>query len=160
MDELICLFGKARPGSPESFKNKEVKNKLLAGLPFEVMEIVSGYLDLAAAEIARKIDVIASQREALGLMVLGPNDKPLLVVQDKQSGNDDSIAYGEFEQDFAFRDGNRQNRFKDETCTYCNKKGHTETVTVAKRDDDKMSKMAKTISAALAEDMSATNKRQ
>ncbi len=118
MDELICLFRKARPGSPESFQNEEVKNKLLAGLPFQVMEIVAGYLDVMAAEIARKFSVIASQREALSLMALGPTDKPLLVVQDKQSGNDDSIAYGEFEQVFAFRDGNHQNQFKDETCTY------------------------------------------
>ncbi len=107
MDELICLFRKARPGSPESFQNEEVKNKLLAGLPFEVMEIVAGYLDLTADEIARKFDVIASQREALGLMALGPTDKPLLVIQEKQSGNDDSIAYREFEEVFAFRDGNR-----------------------------------------------------
>ncbi len=45
MDELIRLFRKARPGSRESFRNEEVKNKLLAGLPFEVMEIVSAYLD-------------------------------------------------------------------------------------------------------------------
>ncbi len=42
MDELICLFRKARLGSPESFQDEEVKNKLLAGIPFEVMEIVSG----------------------------------------------------------------------------------------------------------------------
>ncbi len=34
MDELICLFRKARPGGAESFQNDEVKNKLLAGLPF------------------------------------------------------------------------------------------------------------------------------
>ncbi len=104
-------------------------------------------------------DVIASQREAIGLMALGPTDKPLLTVQDKQSGIDDSIAYGEFERVFAFRDGNRQNWFKDETCTYCNKKGHTETICIAKHDDDKMTKMAKTISAAMVEEISATNKK-
>ncbi len=52
MDELIHLFRKAIHGSAESFQNEEVKNKLLAGLPFEVMEIVAGYLDLTAAEIA------------------------------------------------------------------------------------------------------------
>ncbi len=97
MDELICLFRKARPGSPESFQNEEVKNQLLAGLPFEVKEIVTGYLDLTATEIVRRFDVIASQREALGLMVLGPTDKPLLTVQNKKSGNDDSVAYQEFE---------------------------------------------------------------
>ncbi len=43
MDELICLFRKARPGSPASFQDEEVKNKLLAGLPIEVMEIVADY---------------------------------------------------------------------------------------------------------------------
>ncbi len=62
MDELICLFRKWR-----SFEDEEVKNQLLSGLPFEVMEIVAGYLDLTAAEIARKFDIMASQREALGL---------------------------------------------------------------------------------------------
>ncbi len=66
----------------------------------------------------------------------------MLVVQDKQSGNDDSITYAEFEQVFAIRDGNRQNQFMHETCTYCNKKGHTETVCFAKRDNDRMTKMA------------------
>ncbi len=53
MDELIRLFRKARLGSPESFQNEEVKNKLLAGLPFEVMEI--SHLDLAAAEIENEL---------------------------------------------------------------------------------------------------------
>ncbi len=70
MDKLICLFRKARPGSPESFQNEEVTNNLLAGLPFEVMEIEAGYLDQTSTEIARKYDIIASQREALGLMAL------------------------------------------------------------------------------------------
>ncbi len=83
----------------------------------------------------------------------------MLVVQDKQSGNDESFAYVEFENVFAFRDGNFQNWFQDETCTYCNEKGHTETVCFNKHDDNKMTKMAKTISAALAEDISATNTR-
>ncbi len=159
MDELTLLFRKARPGNPESFQIEEVKNKLLSGLPFEVMEIVAGYLDRTAAEITQMFDVIVSQKEALGLMALGPTDKPLLTVQDKQSGNNDSVAYGEFEQVFAFRDSIRQNRFKDETCTYCNKKGHTETVCFAKYDNDKMTKMVKTISAAMAEEKSATNKK-
>ncbi len=157
MDELIHLFRKDRPGSPASFQDEEVKNKLLAGLPYEVMEIVAGYLDLTAAEIARKFDVITSQREALGLLALGPMDKPLLTVQEKQSGSDDPITYGEFEQVFAFRDGNLQNQFKDESCTYCNKKGHTETICFAKRDNDKLTKMAKIFSATMAEQIAATN---
>ncbi len=149
IDELICLF---RPGSDH-------KNKLLAGLIIEVMEIVAGYLDLTAYEIARKYDVIASKRETLGLSALGSTEKPLLTVQEKQFGSDDSVTYKEFEQVFAFRDSNRQNRFKDETCTYCNKKGHTEVVCFAKRDDDKMSKIAKSISASLAEEISAADKK-
>ncbi len=44
-----------------------MKNQLISGLPSNVMELVAGYLDLTAAEIARKYDMIASQREALGL---------------------------------------------------------------------------------------------
>ncbi len=119
-------------------------------------EIVAGYLDLTAAEITRKYDAIASQREALGLPALGSIDKPLLSVQEKQvhekqSGNDDPVTYGEFEQVFAFRDSNLQNWFKDETCTYYNKKGHTETVCFSMHEDDKMTKMAKTVSDAKAE---------
>ncbi len=157
MDELIRLFRKARPGSPASFQDEEVKNQLLSGLPYKVMEIVAGYLDLTAAEIARKFDVITSQREALGLRALGQTEKSLLSVQEKQSDSDDPIIYGEFEEVFAFRDGNHQNRFKGETCTYCNKKCHIETVCFAKHDDDKMVKMAKTISAAMAEEIAATN---
>ncbi len=56
-----------------------------------------------------------------------------------------------------FRDGNRQNRFKDETCTYCNKKGNTETVCFAKRDDDKLTKMAQKVSAVKAKQITTTN---
>ncbi len=78
-------------------------------------------------------------------------DKPLLVVQDKQSRGNTPDTYGEFDQVFAFRNGNLQNVFKDETCTYCNKKGHTETVCFAKHDDDKLTKMARKVSAAMAE---------
>ncbi len=77
------------------------------------------------------------------------------MVQEKLSGSDDPVGYGEFDQVFAFRDGNRQNRFKDET--YYNRKGHNETVCVAKREDDKMAKMAKTLSAAISEQIAATN---
>ncbi len=102
MDELIHLFRKVTPSNPASFQDEEVKNQLLAGLPYEVMEIVAGYLDLTSAEIAQKFDVITSQMEALGLPALGPNNKPLLTVQEKQSGSDDPITYGEFEQVFAF----------------------------------------------------------
>ncbi len=50
------------------------------------------------------------------------------------------------------------NKFKDETCTYCNKKGHTETICFTKLDDDKLTKMAQKVSAARAEQIAATNK--
>ncbi len=80
MVELIRLFRKTRPGIATSFQDEEVKNKLLAGLPVEVMEIVSGYLALTAADIARKYDIITSQREVLGLSALGPTEKPLLYI--------------------------------------------------------------------------------
>ncbi len=160
MDELIHLFRKARLDSPASVQDKEVKNKLLSGLAFEVMEIVAGYLDLMAVEIDRKFDVITSQRETLGLPAPGPSEKPLLSVQEKQSGSDHPVTYREFEQVFALGDGNRQNQFKDETCTYCYKKGHTETICFAKHDDEKMAKMAKTISASMEEEIAAMNKRQ
>ncbi len=83
----------------------------------------------------------------------------MLTVQEKQSGSDDSVTYREFEQVFAFRDSNRKNRLKDETCAYCNKKGHTEVVCFPKHDNDKMTKMAKSISASLAEEISAANKK-
>ncbi len=67
MDELICLFRKARPGSQANFQDEEVNNRLHSGLPSNVMEIVASYFDLTAAEIAGRYDIIASQREALGL---------------------------------------------------------------------------------------------
>ncbi len=51
---------------------------------------------------------------------------------------------------FAFRDSNRQNKFKDEICTYCDKKGHTETVRFAKCDDISDQDGCKSI-AAMAE---------
>ncbi len=57
-------------------------------------------------------------------------EKPLCAVQDKQTGGDDPHTYDEFEQVFAFRDGNHQNNFKDENCTY--KKGHTKVVCCVK----------------------------
>ncbi len=136
-----------------------MKNQLLAGLPSNVMDIVAGYLDLSASEITQKYDIIASQIEALGLSAQGATEKPLLLVQDKKNNSDSTDTYGVFEQVFAFCDGNRQNRFKDETCTYCNKKGHTEDVCFAKHDDDKMTKMAVKVSASMAEQIATTNKK-
>ncbi len=67
-------------------------------------------------------------------------------------------AYSELEQILALRDDNRLNRFKDETCTYCNKKGHTENVCFAKRDDDKMTWLARKVSATMAQSIASMNK--
>ncbi len=67
MDELICLFRKARPDCSIDIQDNEVKNHLLAGLPSNAINVIEGYLDLSAADIACKCDIIASQREVLGL---------------------------------------------------------------------------------------------
>ncbi len=111
-----------------------------------------------AANIARKYDIIASQIEVLGSSAETAGEKPLLSLQDKQTGSDQMDAYSELEQILAFRDGNHQNRFKDETCTYCNKKGHTATICLAKHDDDKMTRLAEKVSAAMAQSIASTNK--
>ncbi len=92
-----------------------MKNHLLASLPFNIMEVVAPYLDMSAAGIALKYDIIASQRDALGLGSNTSLDKPLLSIQEKQTCTDPIDAYVEFEQVFAFHDCNHQNRFKDET---------------------------------------------
>ncbi len=65
LDELIRLFRKAGPGTPVSFKDEEVKNQILAGLPAEALGYIKGYLDLSSAKITQKYDLIHSQREAL-----------------------------------------------------------------------------------------------
>ncbi len=66
LDKLIHLFKKARPGTEISYQDEDVKNRLLAGLPTEALIEIDGYLDLMAAEIARKYDVIHSQRDVIG----------------------------------------------------------------------------------------------
>ncbi len=76
----------------------------------------------------------------------------------KQIGDKDPHAFGEFEQVFAYRDGNSQNKYKDETCTYCNKKGHTEVLCFSKRDEGKLIKMAMKVSSSMAEQIAAINK--
>ncbi len=113
---------------------------------------------MSAADIARKYDIISSQIEVLGLSAQIVREKPLLSLQDKQTGSDQMDAYSELEQILTFRYSNRPNRFKDETCTYCNKKGHTETVCFVKRDSDKMTKMAEKVSTSMAQAIAATNK--
>ncbi len=134
-----------------------MKNQLLAALPSNVINVVEEYLELSAADMECKYDIIASQREVLGLLAQTVGEKPLLSLQDKQTGSDQMDAYSDLEQILAFRDGNRLNRFKDETCMYCNKKGHTETVCFAKRVNDKMSRMVEKVSASMAEVIAATN---
>ena len=161
MDELIRLFRKARPGTPMDFQDEEVKNRLLAGLPSEILGEVSGYLDLSVHEIARKHDLIVSQRQALGMRMVSDyktDINPLMSVTDKQIGSEEEHNYCDFEQVFAFKDGGRQNKYKDEICAYCNKKGHTETVCFAKRDDEKLTKMAEKLSATMAQQIAAINK--
>ncbi len=144
MDELIRLFRKARPDSSIDIQDEEVKNYLLAGLPSNVINVVEGYLD--------------SKRGVLGLSAQTVGKKPLLSLQDKQTESDPMDAYSELEQILAFRDSNRPNRFKDETCTYCNKNGQTETICFAKHDDYKMTRLAEKVSAAMAESIASTNK--
>ncbi len=72
----------------------------------------------------------------------------LPVVQEKQIRCNN---YNKYVHIFTYKDSNRQNRFKDETSTYCNKKGNTETVCFTKRDDDKLTKMALKVSPTMAE---------
>ncbi len=78
MDELICLFRKARPDSSIDIQDEEVKSHLLAGLPSNIVNVVEGYLDLSAADIACKYDIITTQREVLGLSAQTAGEKPLL----------------------------------------------------------------------------------
>ncbi len=56
-----------------------------------------------------------------------------------------------------YRDDNHQHKFKNEYCTYCNKKGHTESVCFSKRDDEKLTKVAEKISAFMANKIAASN---
>ncbi len=57
---------------------------------------------MSAADIACKYDIIASQREVLGLLAETAGEKPLLSLQDKQTGSDQMDAYCELEQILAF----------------------------------------------------------
>ncbi len=129
LDKLIHLFRKARLGTEIIFQDEEVKNRLLAGLPYVLLVKIKGYLDLMAAEITRTYDAIHRHREATGCIVQPKDNKPLLAVQNKQLRGDDPQTYGEFEQVFSFRDGNNQNKYKYETCTYCQKRLQTMKVT-------------------------------
>ncbi len=73
MDELICLYRKARPGTPASFQDEEVKNQLLSGLHVTSHGNcfrVPGPYGCRNRTKVRKNNVIANQREALGLITL------------------------------------------------------------------------------------------
>ncbi len=56
-----------------------------------------------------------------------------------------------------YKDVHRQHRFKDESCTYCNKKGHTEMVCFSKCDDEKVTKISVKISAVMADKITASS---
>ncbi len=118
---------------------------------------IQGYFDLTAEEIARKYDLIHSQREVLGIFSAVITEKALHVVQEKSVDSVDTYTTDDLKHILAYRDDNRQHRFKDESCTYCNKKGYTETVCFSKCDDEKLTKMAEKISAVMANKIAASN---
>ncbi len=62
MNKLILLFRKARPDSSIDIQDEEVKNHLFAVSLSNVINVVEGYLDLSAADIACKYVIIASQK--------------------------------------------------------------------------------------------------
>ncbi len=73
------------------------------------------------------------------------------VIQDRSVGNDEIYTINELEHILAYSD--HQNNFKDETCTYCNKKGDIDTLCFSKRDDEKLSKLAEKCTAYNKEEM-------
>ncbi len=78
------------------------------------------------------------------------------MVQEKSVGNDEINIIDELEQILAYKYGDLQNMYKDET--YCNKKSHTETVCFSKCDDDKLVKLAEKCIAVMADRLSSYNK--
>ncbi len=157
LDELICLFRKARPGTIVQFQDEDVKTRLLNGLPSEILNEIQGYLDIMAEEIARKYDLIQSQRKALGISSAVRAEKALHVVQGKSVGGVETYTTDDLQHILTYKDDHLQHRFKDESCTYCNMKGHTETVCFSKRDDEKLTKMAVKISAVMAGKIATSN---
>ncbi len=83
LDELIHLFKKARPGTVVQFQDEDVKTCLLNWLPSEILDEIQGYLHLTTEEIARKYDLIQSQRKTLGICSAIIVEKALQVVQEK-----------------------------------------------------------------------------
>ncbi len=120
---LIHLFRKARQGTIIKFQDEDVKTRLLNGLPSEILNEIQGYLDLTAEEIARKYDLIHSQREILGISSAVIAEKALYVVQDKSVGGVDTYTTDNLKHILTYRDEHRQHMFKNESCTYCNNKG-------------------------------------
>ncbi len=134
-----------------------MKTHLLNGLPSEILNEIQGYLDLTAEEIAQKHDLNHSQREALGISSAVVAEKALHVVQVKYVGGVETYTSDDLNQIITYRDDHRQHRFKDESCTDGNKKGHTEMVGFSKRDDEKLIKMAVKISAVMTDKITASN---
>ncbi len=120
------------------------------------MNEIQGYLDLTAEEIGQKYDLIQSQSEALGISSAIISEKALNVVQEKCVCGVETYTT-DLKNILSYRYGHRQQRFKDESCTYCNKKGHTEMVCFSKRDDEKLIKMALKISAVMADKITASH---
>ncbi len=78
------------------------------------------------------------------------------IVQDRSVGSDEIYSIDRLKHILAYKDGECRNKFKDETCTYCNKKGHTEIVCFTKCDDEKLSKLAEKCTSSMAEKCIAT----
>ncbi len=68
-------------------------------------------------------------------------ENALHVVEEKSVGGVETYTTDDLKHILTYRDDHRLHMFKDETCTYCNKKGHTETVCFSKSDDEKLIKM-------------------
>ena len=125
------------------------------GLPSDILNEIQGYLDLKADEIARKYDLLRSQWDNLGITSVISADKVLNVVQQQPLSEEDAVYDEVFSQIYAYGQGtDRRSKFKDEICTFCSKKGHTENVCFTKRDDDKLSKLTEKCSSSMAEVLS------
>ncbi len=110
-----------------------------------------------AEEIAWKYDLIQSQKEVLGIFSAVIAEKALHVVQEKSVAGVETYTTDNYKHILTYRDDYRQHSFKDESCTYCNKKGHIETVCFSKSDYEKLIKMAVKISAVMADKITASN---
>ncbi len=80
-----------------------------------------------------------------------------VIVQEKSVDCVETYTTDDLKHILTYRDDDRQHRFKHECCTYFNKKGHTESVCFSKHDDEKLTKLAKKISAVMAGKIAASN---